>query len=274
VSELLGSWIDGDAATLVPLDDRGLQYGDGLFETIRIRNGHARFLDTHLARLTTGCLRLAIPFRAMDALREEIAALGQRSPASAVLKIIVTRGSSPRRGYSPAGAGRPRRLTSLFATPTSSLEGGVDVRVATLTVGETPALAGIKHLNRLDSVLATAEPAHETVFESLLRTVGGDLVGGTMSNVFIVRAGHVSTPAIDRSGVAGVMRAIVLRECARIGIGASESRITVADLFGADEVFITNARVGVVPVRRVGEHRCPMDTIAQRLRAHIEALDA
>jgi 4-amino-4-deoxychorismate lyase len=273
VAESLGSWIDGEPANLVPLDDRGLQYGDGLFETMRIRDGRVRFLEAHLARLMTGCSRLAIPFHALDSLREEIAAASQLAPA-AVLKIILTRGSGPRRGYSPAGAGRPRRLMSLFANAGAPMDAGVDVRIARLTVGENPALAGLKHLNRLENVLASAEPGHEVAFESLLRNAAGDIVGGTMSNVFVVRAGRVSTPNVDRSGVAGVMRSMVLRECAALGIGATEARIPAEDLLGADEVFITNARLGVVPVRRVGEHLCPMETLARRLRAHMETFDA
>ena len=274
MSDLIGSWVDGVAADAVPLDDRGLQYGDGLFETMLIRNGRVRFLEAHFTRLATGCTRLAIPFNAADALRAEIATASARAPARALLKVIVTRGSGPRRGYSPAGAGRPRRVVSLFTAPAKPLDAGVDVRLATLTVAENPALAGIKHLNRLENVLAAAEPGHEKVFESLLRNAAGDVIGGTMSNVFVVQAGRVTTPSIDRCGVAGVMRATVLRECARLGIEACESRIALADLMSADEVFITNARIGVVPVRRVGEHSCHMKTIAPRLRAHIEALDA
>lgn len=274
MSDRIGSWVDGVAADTVRLDDRGLQYGDGLFETMLIRHGRARFLDAHLARLATGCARLAIPFIAADALRAEIAAASARAPALALLKVIVTRGSSPRRGYSPVAAGRPRRLMSLFAAPEKPPDTGVDVRLAALTVAENPALAGIKHLNRLENVLAAAEAGHENVFESVLRNAAGDVIGGTMSNVFLVQAGRVTTPSVDRSGVAGVMRATVLRECARLGIAAGESRIALADLLNADEVFITNARIGVVPVRRVGEHSCHMDTIAPRLRAHIETLDA
>jgi 4-amino-4-deoxychorismate lyase len=274
VSDLIGSWVDGVAADAVPLDDRGLQYGDGLFETMLIRNGRVRFLEAHFTRLATGCTRLAIPFNAADALRAEIATESARAPALALLKVIVTRGSSPRRGYSPAGAGRPRRVVSLFTAPAKPLDAGVDVRLATLTVAENPTLAGIKHLNRLENVLAAAEPGHEKVFESLLRNAAGDVIGGTMSNVFVVQAGRVTTPSIDRCGVAGVMRATVLRECARLGIGAGESRIALAELMNADEVFITNARIGVVPVRRVGEHSCHMESIAPRLRAHIETLDA
>jgi 4-amino-4-deoxychorismate lyase len=92
--------------------------------------------------------------------------------------------------------------------------------------------------------------------------------------VFIARAGNVITPVIQRCGVAGVMRGIVLRECAALGIAATEDRLTLDELLAADEAFITNARIGVVPVRRVGEHSFGMKNLASRLAAHIEAFDA
>ncbi|MEO8017248.1 MAG: aminodeoxychorismate lyase [Pseudomonadota bacterium] len=275
MSELVGSWIDGAPANAVPLDDRGLQYGDGLFETMSVRDGRVRFLDVHLARLALGCARLAIPFNAEDALRTEIASASARVPAAAVLKVIVTRGSGLRRGYAPAGAARPRRLMTLFVAPPMPLvDDGVDTRLAAMTAAENPALAGVKHLNRLENVLAASEAGHGAVFESLLRNATGYVVGGTMSNVFVVRNGRLTTPRVDRCGVAGVMRAVVLRECALLGIGADVEPLTLESLLAADEAFITNARIGVVPVRRVGEHSIRMATIAQRLRAHIENLDA
>jgi 4-amino-4-deoxychorismate lyase len=146
--------------------------------------------------------------------------------------------------------------------------------VASIRLGENPTLAGIKHLNRLENVLAAAESASRGAFDALLLDASGNLVSGAMSNVFLVRAGGVSTPLIQRCGVAGVMRGIVLRECAALGIAAAEERLTLNDLFSAAGVFITNARIGVVPVRRVGEHLYDMNNLARRLAAHIEPLDA
>jgi len=276
MSAALGSWVDGVRGDSLPADDRGLQYGDGVFETILVRAGRARFLEAHLARLSRGCTRLAISLPSLPALRAEIEAAVAMAPPLAVLKIIVTRGSARRRGYAPQGNETPRRLLSLWAAPgrDARLDVGVDLRVADIRLGENPALAGIKHLNRLENVLAAAESASNGVFESLLLDASGNLTCGAMSNVFIARAGGIATPRIDRCGVAGVMRGIVLRECAALGIATAEERLTLDDLFAADEAFITNARIGVVPVRRVGEHSFDMNTLARRLAAHIEPLDA
>jgi 4-amino-4-deoxychorismate lyase len=268
----LGCWIDGAESAAVPADDRGLAYGDGLFETVLSRAGRPRFLDAHLARLARGCAALRIAFTDMAALRADISQAAARAPALAVLKVIVTRGSARRRGYA-AGGESPRRI--VCAWPAGELPAGsVDTRFASLRLAESPALAGIKHLNRLENVLAASEPGADAVFESLLLDAAGHLVGGTRTNVFIARDGRLVTPRVDRCGVAGVMRGVVLREAATLGIAAEERPVPMAEALGAQELFLTNARIGVVPVRRLGEHAFRMDTTARRLAARIEALDA
>jgi hypothetical protein len=129
-------------------------------------------------------------------------------------------------------------------------------------------------LNRLENVMAAAEESRGDAFESLLLSAGDRLVSGVMSNVFLLTAGALRTPAVDRVGVAGVMRQVVLREAPRLGIAAREQELGLSDLFAADAIFITNARIGVVPVRRVGEHVFAMSELVKRLRTTIEALDA
>jgi 4-amino-4-deoxychorismate lyase len=275
MSAALVNWVDGAIADSVPVDDRGLHYGDGLFETLLVRGGRPRFVEAHLARLASGCARLAIPFRFESALRAEVAAACARAPELAVLKIVVTRGSATRRGYAPEGDA-PRRVVSLYETvPLSSeLRNGVELIFASGAVGEHPGLAGIKHLGRLESVWAVGEARAAGAFDAVLRTASGHVISGAMTNLFITRAGQVQTPSVDRAGVAGVMRGTVLRECATLGIAATAQPLTTGDLAAADEVFITNARIGVVPVRRVGEHAYRMSSLAQRLATHIETLDA
>ena len=276
MSAALGCWIDGVRGETLPADDRGLHYGDGLFESIGVRAGVARFLESHLARLASGCARLGISFNSMTELRAEIAQASALAPPRAVLKIIVTRGSAVRRGYAPQGGELARRLLTLWADPglSPSITEGVALHRATMALADNPALAGIKHLCRLENVMACAEAAAAGAFDALLLDGSGQVVSGAMSNVFLVRAGRVLTPRVDRSGVAGVMRAVVLRECASLGIAAEETRVTPDALFAADEAFITNARIGVVPVLRVGEHSFHMTTVARRLAARIETLDA
>lgn len=272
---LLGCWIDGSPAAQLAADDRGLQYGDGLFETVVVRAGVPRFLEAHLARLALGCARLGIRFEAWRELRVDIDRAAGLAPALCVLKIIVTRGSAVRRGYRPEGDEQARRIVSLW--PSAALDvpaSGVELRVASLRLSESAALGGLKHLNRLENVLAASESRDPRYFEALLLSSADDVICGTMSNIFVVRAGALLTPPVVRSGVAGVMRGVVLREAPRLGIAVTQGRVKMSEFGLAAEVFITNARIGVVPVARVGEHSFTMRTLTTRLRAHIETLDA
>jgi len=134
--------------------------------------------------------------------------------------------------------------------------------------------AGIKHLNRLENVLAGLRSGDAQAFESLMLAASGQVISGISSNVFVVKAGEILTPPVDRVGVAGIMRQIVLREAPRLGLAARERSLTLDDVFAADAMFITNARIGVVPVKRVREHAFAMNEITTRLRHAIEALDA
>jgi 4-amino-4-deoxychorismate lyase len=276
MSDVLATWIDGAPASVLPVDDRGLQYGDGLFETLLIRGGKPRFLELHLARLALGCTRLAIPFGAQRELRAEIAEACAQAPALAILKIIVTRGSALRRGYVPDGRETPRRIVTLSDAPPlpESIRDGVSMVVSSARLGDNPLLAGIKHLSRIENVMAAEQARAAGAFDALMTGADGRLVSGAMTNLFVLRAGVLQTPPVDRAGVAGIMRGIVLRECASLDIAIAEHHLTPADLHSADEAFITNARIGVVPVRRVGEHLIHMNEVTQRIAGHVETLDA
>ncbi len=240
----------GDSVSVL---DRGLHYGDGVFETIACRRGVARFLAWHLERLSLGCERLRIPVQ-LSEIRDEVRVLA-REVDSAIIKVMLTRGSAIARGYSPTGSEKPTRITFRHAWPSedpAARQDGVRVRIAALRLGENPALAGLKHLNRLEQVLARMESmstAGEAVAESLLFSSSGKLVSGSMTNVFIVRDSRVQTPRIDVCGVSGVMRRVVLSEAARAGIVAEECTLRSEDLHGAQEIFLTNARIGIWPVR-------------------------
>ena len=162
MSAALGSWIDGVRGETLPADDRGLHYGDGLFETIGVRAGVARFLEAHLARLASGCARLGIRFSSMAELRAEIAAALALAPPSAMLKIIVTRGSAVRRGYAPPGhriGAAPAVVVARSRAARASVAEGVALQGRRSRSRDNPALAGIKHLSRIENVMAAAEAA-------------------------------------------------------------------------------------------------------------------
>jgi 4-amino-4-deoxychorismate lyase len=265
--------VNGVPADQVSTSDRGLHFGDGLFETIACLHGRPRFLTLHLERLAQGCARLGITFDA-SCLRNEVEALAQPVDR-ALVKVIVTRGPAVARGYGVTGAEKATRITFRYGWPPENRswgQDGVRVRVASLRLGENPALAGLKHCNRLEQVLARSEWNDPEVLEALLFSSSGRLVSGTMTNVFLVQGSRLRTPRVDRCGVAGVMRRVVLREAARVGIAAQECELTAEDLHIAEEVFLTNARVGIWPVRSLDSRALTPGPVTRRLQEALAPL--
>jgi len=254
--------------------DRGLHFGDGLFETIACRRGRPRFLALHLDRLIQGCERLRIAPGDVDTIRGEVTELAHRTDA-AIVKLIVTRGESLARGYAATGSERPMRIALRYPWPieeTGSWRAGVRAGVAAMRLGENPALAGLKHLNRLEQVLAQTERDIRQVRELLLFSSSGRLVCGTMSNVFLVKESKLQTPRLDLCGVAGVMRRVVLREARRAGIRIEERELTAQDLEQAEEVFLTNARIGIWPVNALESRELAVGPVTQSLQSAIEPM--
>jgi 4-amino-4-deoxychorismate lyase len=248
----LKAWINGRRQSALDPRDRGLQYGDGLFETMRVQKRGIRLLDYHLERLAAGCglLRIRLPKQA--ALRRElqrIAALRQKG----VLKLIVTRGAGPR-GYRPRPNARATRIVTLHALPRhvfADAEKAVRLRICTTPLSTNPRLAGIKSLNRLDSVLARGEWTDARIWEGLMRDVDGNWVCGTMSNLFLRRGSVLTTPLLDRCGVAGVMRRWILENAAAVQLRIVERRVQWRDFQSAEEIFMSNAVAGICSVRTI-----------------------
>jgi 4-amino-4-deoxychorismate lyase len=270
--------IDGVAAAAVSVLDRGLHFGDGVFETIACLHGRPRFLTLHLERLTHGCRTLGFAPPAADTLRAEIERLAA-AVERAIVKLIVTRGPATARGYAVNGRERATRVAIRYPWPveeTALQQQGVRVRVAAMRLGENPALAGLKHCNRLEQILARSEPEDAAAAEALLLSRSGRLVSGTMTNLFLVdgppQSPRLRTPAIDLCGVAGVMRRVVLREAVEAGITATECTLWPADLEAAAEVFLTNARVGIWPVGRLGEKTLAPGPVTRRLQSLLRPL--
>jgi 4-amino-4-deoxychorismate lyase len=267
-------WLNGRPGGVLSPLERGLHYGDGLFETIACVGGRPRFLDLHLARLRAGCTRLGIGFPAPEELRREIlevAAVAARS----IIKVLLTRGPAVARGYGTTGTEQPTRLTLRYGweeeDPRLAAE-GVRVRTADLRLAENPALAGLKHLNRLEQVLARRESPADSFAEALMFSSGGRLISGIMSNVFLVADGALRTPRLDRCGVAGIMRQVVLREAGRAGIAAVETELADPDLEHAREIFLTSAVIGLRPVRELDGRACAPGTVTRELQRRLAPL--
>ena len=234
--------------------DRGLAYGDGLFETMAAFDGRIRWLEYHLDRLAHGCAQLGIPTPDMAVLRAE--ALAAAHGGRHVVKIIVTRGSGAR-GYAPPATPHPTRIVAKSSWPDYPAENytrGIRLQTLQLRLGESSALAGLKHLCRLEQVLARMELGHGGAEEGLLLDGSGFVVGGTGSNIFAVRGAELATPALKRCGVRGVMRRVVLETAPQAGLTVAERDITVEELLRTDEVFVTNALFGIWPVIDIDGH--------------------
>jgi 4-amino-4-deoxychorismate lyase len=253
--------------------ERGLHYGDGLFETIACLQGRARLLDRHLRRLTEGCARLGIAPIDPVAIAREVSELASGSDR-AIVKILLTRGPATARGYAISGDEQPTRIALRYPWPQDDAalsEHGVRVRIASLRLGENPALAGLKHCNRLEQVLARHECADPQISESLMFSSAGSLISGTMSNVFLVQQSTLLTPRVDRSGVAGVMRAEVLAAAAAAGIRAEERVLDAEDLAGSQELFLTSALIGIRPVRELAGRPLVPGPVTRRLQTQLAA---
>ena len=276
--EAVSVLVNGAPASSVSALDRGLHFGDGVFETIACLQGRPRFLTLHLERLARGCRALGFEPPAGGMLREEVERLAS-AQARSIVKLIVTRGPAIVRGYAVSGREQATRVAIRYPWSVEDpvlQQQGVSVRVAATTLGENPALAGLKHCNRLEQILARAEPDAGTAAEALMLSRSGNLISGTMTNVFLVdgtqRAPRLRTPAIELCGVAGVMRRVVLREAARAGIATAECPLWPADLDAATEVFLTNARVGIWPVARLEARTLPPGPVTRRMQSLLRPL--
>jgi 4-amino-4-deoxychorismate lyase len=262
--------LNGETATAIDALDRGLHYGDGLFETIAILEGMPLLWERHMARLRDGCARLRLPMPDGDLLRAEVLRVTAGATKSTA-KILVTRGAGGR-GYRPPAAVRPTRLVLGYPWPDYPEEHrrtGVTVRLCHTRLARNPALAGLKHLNRMEQVLARAEWSDEEVAEGLMQDTDGNLIEGTMSNLFLVQGGALFTPALDQSGVAGVMRAQILETAAALGVSCRVTTIPLAEAKSAEALFLSNSLFGIWPVRRWEERHYPAHPTVQRLQQRL-----
>lgn len=244
--------VNGEYKDQIDLSDRGFQYGDGLFETIAVRDGKPVCFDRHLARLKAGCERLFIPFPDTELLTFEAHQLSLQA-ADSVLKIILTRGSGGR-GYRQPEVINTTRALSLHPFPEYSLsykEQGIVTRFCNTRLGINPALAGIKHLNRLEQVMARAEWSDPSIQEGIMLDVNDHVIEGTMTNLFYVKNNRLYTSSLDQAGIAGIIRGVIIQIVAETGYPVIEHKFTKEQLLSADELFLTNSIIEIWPVRQV-----------------------
>lgn len=261
------SWIDGRPGDLLSVRDRGLAYGDGLFETIAVSRGKPTLFDRHLARLTEGDSRLGLGLD-LALVQAEVLAFC-RELESGVAKLMVTRGDGLR-GYAPPQPAEPRRILLGSAKPNypaEYAERGIRLFPCATRLAEQPLLAGLKHLNRLEQVMARGEWQDAAHAEGLMLDTSGRVIEGVYSNLFLLKDGLLLTPDLSRCGVAGVMRAELLDQTASFGQACQVRDIGFDELLAADEVLLCNSVYGVWPVTALQGHRWSVGALTRKLQA-------
>ncbi len=239
--------INGIPADVVSASDRGLLYGDGVFRTLKREGGVSRCWPRQYAKLAADCAALGLRCPDAATLAAELAQL----PPDCVAKIIITRGSGAR-GYAVAADAMPTRIVTASALPEypeSHYAGGVKAHLCKLRLASQPRLAGIKHLNRLENVLARMEWNDASIAEGLLQDEAGSVIEGTLSNVFAWRNGVLHTPELSRCGVAGVQRDRILALAAELGLPVRIAPLALDEVMAADEVLLCNSVIGLWQVR-------------------------
>lgn len=244
--------VNGIATDRIAALDRGFTLGDGLFETVAVRAGQARLWPQHCERLAEGCRRLGLPQPDVAMLHDELEQC-RGDELDGTVRITWTRGPGPR-GYAPPEQPEPTRVVGWFPGLPTLPERPLRLRWCDHRLGENPALAGLKHLNRLEQVLARAEWNDPGIDEGVMRSVSGDIIECTSCNLFLVLDGILLTPDLSRCGVAGVMRRHVLTLAEDLSIPVQIGRLNVDTLVNADELFVTNASRGIAAVGSMENH--------------------
>jgi 4-amino-4-deoxychorismate lyase len=250
----------GENQHVIASGERAFHYGDGLFETIAIRGGEPRLWEHHVDRLLAGCKRLGLDIPRAPVIRRRLdVALGEsdHNTEFCTAKIVVTAGPS-QRGYGRAMPTQAAMYVGVYpGIPLNkqAYEKGVAAIFCATRLATGSPVAGLKTLNRIEQVLARSECLATGAFEGLTRDADDRLICGTMSNVFIVKNNAIRTPSLERCGVAGTMRRHVIETLGGAGHDVGVADLYEDDLVDADEVFISNSQIGVVPVHRCGGYK-------------------
>lgn len=244
--------VNGVESDLINIQDRAFQYGDGLFETIAVINGSPALLDLHLNRLTTGLERLSFPAIDFNQLRQSILDYSGKFQ-QAILKLIVTRGQAER-GYTPPA--QPEITTVISIAEHVFAQSYSDYLVKRLEICDTqlsdnPQLAGIKHLNRLEQVLASIECQQKQYQDCILINPQGLVIEAVSANVFTWKNDKLFTPDLERCGIAGVMRQKVIELAKQLEIPVEVGLMTQQDILSAEAVFLTNSIRAIQPVAEI-----------------------
>lgn len=267
--------INGGSEQAISVFDRGFAYGDGVFRTMQMRSGLPVNWPFHYQKLVADCAAIGIVCPSAELLMSDFQKLfeidnfaDETSYIPEVAKIIITRGEGER-GYAPPAVTVPTRVIIKSAMPIYAelnYQQGVQLRVCETRLALQPKLAGIKHLNRLENVLARMEWREDSIFEGLLLDQAGNVIECTMSNVFARFGNRLITPDLSQCGVAGITRQRILGLGKVLGLSISIESLTLVQLLQADEVIICNSLYGAFQVNSIDNKVWPQQELALKIR--------
>jgi 4-amino-4-deoxychorismate lyase len=259
--------VNGIQSEHIRVFDRGVTYGDGVFRTLLVRTGHPLCWSRHYDKLNADCAALGIVCPPEDILAAEMVKLITGTP-DCVLKVIVTRGES-QRGYAIPACMEPTRIlmsSPVPRYPANHLTDGVRLHLCATRLAIQPLLAGIKHLNRLENVLARREWNSSEIAEGLMLDMDGNAIEGTMSNLFLLQGNTLFTPDLGRCGVAGVQRQRIMNLVGGLGMAVRVENLSLARIYDAEEMVLCNSLIGVWQVRELAGKTWQAGQLAARLR--------
>jgi len=263
--------VNGALTDQISVTDRAFNYGDGVFETIAVHNQALHYWSEHYQRLQKGCDVLGFSAPTESELLADIKKLSL-STDSSIIKIIVSRGQGGR-GYSPAGVAQPTTVITQHTWPeyvSRYQSQGINSRLCQHRLIINPALVGIKHLNRLDQVLARNEWHNDNIQEGFMLDGDGNIIEGTCTNIFLKTSNGWVTPAVNSCAVAGVMRAAVINKASQTGLVIKQKNIKLSELASVKECFVCNSIWGVVPVLSCDTYRFEISDEFIQLQKELE----
>ncbi|MFM2590456.1 aminodeoxychorismate lyase [Vibrio sp. TBV020] len=265
-------WLNGKPADTISLSDRSFQYGDGCFTTMLTREGRIQHWSKHVKRMNACLDLLAIPHPDWHEV-ENWLNRAVKSDAKAGLKLHISRGEGGR-GYSPTQVASPNVTISDFIYPPHYeqwVSTGLELGICRTRLGHNPLLAGHKHNNRLEQVLAKAELDEDGNADGVVLDICDYVVETTMANLFWVKDGTLFTPDLRNAGVSGVMRRLVLEYAENLPLESSIGDFKLEDILSADEVFISNSVLGVAPIKRIGTTSFDIGKMTKRIQEMIDS---
>jgi 4-amino-4-deoxychorismate lyase len=266
------SLVNGSFDQEISALDRGFSYGDGVFRTMKIRDGQPVSWPFHYQKLVADCAVIGIVCPSAELLMLDIQQLFPidefDNAEVSVAKIIITRGEGER-GYAPPAVTIPTRVIIKSAMPTYAetyYVQGIRLHLCETRLALQPKLAGIKHLNRLENILARMEWREESIFDGLMLDTNANVIECTMSNIFVRVGGHLYTPDLSQCGVAGITRQRILGLESLLGLTCSQATLTLPELLSADEVLICNSLYGAFQVTAVGNQTWEQQNLASKIR--------